>query len=209
VAGYLPHFGSGNFTQSPVLKQFGYGDCPDFQRRGADEQFKVFHYNQYDVVVRKTVMPYREMYHAPQQSFNCLCCGNIDYFTEPYCTECLDKKKSLLLSFEGNIDKFKLTILYSGVSLGCAERFNLQVAAEIMTEEEYHDRFQERFRIFGMVGVIKLPQHTHQEQEVEGILDSIDPTKQFYLVYLERRSFVAAMETSMDPAIYNVELLNF
>lgn len=83
-----------------------------------------------------------------------------------------------------------------------------QIDAEIMTAEAYHVRFEERFRNFGLVGVIKLPQCSHQ-QSADGMEDSLDPNKQFYLVYLERHSFLAAMETSMDSGLYNVELLNF
>jgi hypothetical protein len=189
------------------MKKFGYGDVPRFLRAGAVEQFKVFYYIQYEVIVRKMVEPYHEVYHEPQQFYNCVMCGNKDYYTAPYCTSCLAHKKCMLLSCDGVKENFKLSLLYIGCA-DCLEDdysiWNMQIDAEIMTEEAYHIRFKETFRLFGMVGAIKLPLQTIEE-EADGIMRET----RYYLVYLEIHCLLAAMETSMDPSVYNVELTNF
>jgi hypothetical protein len=207
VAGYLPHHGSGNYSQEPVFKKFGYGDCPDFYRAGSAEQFKVFFHNLYEVVIFKAFLPHTEVYHKPLHAYNCILCGDQDYFTDPYCAHCMLSEKNLLLYCKGSSNSFALGIKYVGAApLNTGDKIECEIVAEIMNEENYHARFKESFRNFGIVCAIKLPQHTAEEMEA-GAEDF--NTMQYYLVYLVKRSFLAAMQTSKDPTKCNVELVNF
>jgi hypothetical protein len=70
------------------------------------------------------------------------------------------------------------------------------VDAEIMTSNEYHIRFKDSFRAYGLVGVIELPPNSSESE-------------QLYVIYMVRHTFLAALETSMDPDLYNVELTDY
>jgi hypothetical protein len=197
VAAYLPHHGSGNYSQEPVFKQFTYGDCPDFDRAGSVEQFKVYFHNLYEVVVFRTAIPHSEVYHEPLHFYPCVKCGKSDYYTYPVCADCLLHQYNLLLICSGSRSAFSLGVLFVGEHyINKDYRVPCDVQAEIMTEEDYHTRFHQRFRTFGLVSVIKLP------------LNAFNAI-QHYLVYLVKHSFLAAMRTSDDPEVYNVELVDF
>jgi hypothetical protein len=208
LAGYIPHHGSGNYSQEAVFKKFGYGDCPDFYRAGSVEQFKVYFHNLYEVVVFKSYLPHTEVYHKPLHPYHCLLCKEPDnYFTDPYCADCLLSELELLLCCEGPSDKFTTGIKYVGATpIHTGDQVQCVIIAEVMTAECYHSRFNESFRSFGVVCAVKLPQHTAEEINA-GAEDC--PNNQFYLVYLVKRSFIAAMQTSEDPTKYNVEMVNF
>eukprot|EP01034_Spumella_vulgaris_P021784 gene21784-27850_t len=107
VGAWVPHFGSGNYYCDPILKDFIYGDPPDAIRAGSTNQFKVFLLSVHEIVIIKNLRPYPE---------------------------------------------------YVGyIPLEEGARVNVKVRGEIMTENDYHDRFHQRFHKFGLIGAIYLP----------------------------------------------------
>ena len=196
VAGYLPHHGTGNYSRSTIFKHFGYGDSPDFNRAGAVQQFKVFHYAHANVVIRWSKEPYHEVYHKELRSYQCVMCGRKDYFLDPYCACCMLHHFDLLLCCEGSNTSFNLGLMYVGGDGFECDEIVVGVDAEIMTSNEYHIRFKDSFRAYGLVGVIELPPNSSESE-------------QLYVIYMVRHTFLAALETSMDPDLYNVELTDY
>jgi hypothetical protein len=191
LRGNVIHCGTGNVSQfEGIYKIFFYGDPPNYNRNGSDNQYRVFmppgheyhtsvREKSTDEVIKIAIIP----------PYTCTCCGKSARYTYPYCKQCLQT----IWNFELTWRKNSTHVVYVGDTL-LLEGFVFpqNICGDILSNNIYrkiHSDLQgETILAFQLCN------------EVEELMD-------LYLDCLYKRSFVASIQTTTDKRSANVRLI--
>lgn len=191
LRGNVIHSGTGNVSQfEGIYKIFFYGDPPSYNRKGSENQYRVFlpaghEYHsvirdtQNDEVVKIVILP----------AYTCLCCGNLARYTHPYCKHCLQSIWSLQIVCRNNL----IATNYVGHKLFKGYVFPQKLWGDVVTSSMYrkiHSELQGEF-----VMALQLCD--------DNTGDFID----LYIDCLYKRSFIATFQKTSVKSTANIQLL--
>jgi hypothetical protein len=117
LRGNVPHCGTGNDTDEPILKFFGFLDPIEFNRTTNKYKDVVFLYDEYKQYVRSVIHPYQLQLQTRILPYLCAYCRDSCYYTYPLCQMCMINNWQLSLSWDDENSSF----IYTYIGNKCLE----------------------------------------------------------------------------------------